>query len=89
MPTPDTIHDAPTLALQAMAWTLAEPMRAARLLDLTGLDADALRRSAGTRATQAAVLGFLEAYEPDLVACADALGVAPAAIVAARVELER
>ena len=77
-----------TLALNALIWTLDQPDRANRLLDLTGLTPDALRTSAGNPATLAAVLGFLEAHEPDLIACADAIGVAPARLVAARMELE-
>jgi hypothetical protein len=88
MATPETIHDASTLALQAMVWTLAEPHRAERLLSLTGLSAADLRQSAGQPATLAAVLGFLEAHEPDLVACAAEIGVKPEAIVAARREIE-
>ena len=35
-----------------------------------------------------AVLGFLEANEPDLIACADELGVRPEAMVRAREALE-
>src|SRR5438045_3805718 len=35
---PTDTNDAPTLALHALAWTLADPARARRLLDLTGLD---------------------------------------------------
>jgi hypothetical protein len=34
------------------------------------------------------VLGFLEAHEPDLVACAAELGIKPEALVAARRSLE-
>jgi len=85
---PTDTNDAPTLALHALAWTLADPARAHRLLDLTGLDAEALRGSAADRGTQAAVLGFLEAHEPDLVACATELGIKPEALVAARRSLE-
>jgi len=85
---PTDTNDAPTLALHALAWTLADPARARRLLDLTGLDADDLRGSAANRGTQAAVLGFLEAHEPDLVACAAELGVKPEVLVAARRSLE-
>lgn len=80
--------DAEALALQALAWTLGEPGRAARLLDLTGLDPAGLRARAGDPALLAAVLGFLEQYEPDLIACADAIGVEPARLVAARAALE-
>ncbi|MES1972725.1 MAG: DUF3572 family protein [Pseudomonadota bacterium] len=84
----ETNHDAVALALQALAWTLAEPARAARLLDVTGLDPADLRARAGEPSVLAAVLGFLEAYEPDLVACAAGLQVKPEAIVAARRALE-
>jgi len=35
---PTDTNDAPTLALHALAWTLADPARARRLLDLTGLE---------------------------------------------------
>jgi hypothetical protein len=85
----ETNHDAQTLALLALSWSLAEPKRAERLLALTGLDAADLRARATDPALQAAVLGFLEAHEPDLLACADELGVKPEALVAARRELER
>ncbi len=37
---------------------------------------------------QREVLAYLEAYEPDLIACADALGVTPSALVAAHQMLE-
>ena len=36
----------------------------------------------------AAVLLFLENHEPDLIACAEALGVPPLRLVAARQELD-
>lgn len=80
--------NANALALQALVWTLGEPARASRLLDLTGLDPAELRARAGDPALLAATLGFLENYEPDLIACADALDVKPASLVAARAELE-
>ncbi|MBN8809195.1 MAG: DUF3572 family protein [Sphingomonas sp.] len=88
MPAPDASHDPATLALHALAWTLAEPQRAQRLLDTTGLSVADLRQSASDRATQAALLGFLAAHEPDLVACATAIGVSPAALVAAYTVLD-
>ena len=43
-----------------------------------------LRARIGDPGLLAAVLRFLEAHEPDLVACADALGVAPSRLVEAR-----
>ncbi|MGK6318502.1 DUF3572 family protein [Sphingomonas sp. DT-204] len=77
-----------TLALHALAWTVAEPGRAERLLALTGLTPAELRISADRPATLAAVLGFLEAHEPDLIACAAAIDTTPVALIAARRELE-
>lgn len=57
------------------------------MLALTGLTPEALRAGLGSRATLAAVLDFLAAHEPDLVAAADALGVTPEALVQARESL--
>jgi len=78
-----------TMALQALAWILSESGRAGRLLDLTGLDPATLRARAGEPALLAAVLGFLESYESDLIACADAFDCSPSALVDARRQLER
>lgn len=85
----DTNEDVTALALRALVWTLAEPDRAMRLLSVTGLDPADLRARAGDPAVLAAALAFLEAHEPDLVACAGELGVAPAALVRAHEALER
>ncbi len=84
----ETNQDVVALALAALGWVVSAPDRAERLLSLTGLDAQTLRENAAAPATLAAVLGFLEAHEPDLVACASALGVAPEALVAAHHQLE-
>lgn len=81
-------QDSATLALMALVWTLGEPARASRLLAMTGLDADGLRARASEPALLAATLAFLEAYEPDLIACAAALEIEPAELVAARAALE-
>lgn len=88
MAQPETNEDAQTLALQALAWCLEDARRAGRLLDLTGLTTNELRARASAPDCQAAVLGFLESHEPDLLACADALRVKPEALVRARHELE-
>ena len=80
--------DAELLGLQALAWTLGEQARADRLIATTGLYPDDLHARAGEPAVLAAVLAYLEAYEPDLIACADALGVTPSALVAAHQMLE-
>lgn len=81
--------DAAALALSCLGWTLSEGQRAERLLSLTGLTPSDLRSGLGNPRTLAAILAFLEAHEPDLIACAEALGVAPTQIVAARERLER
>jgi hypothetical protein len=81
--------DAETLALAALAATLTDERRAQRFLDLTGLDADELRARAGDRSLLAAALAFLEAYEPDLMDVAQAIGIKPETLIAARAELER
>ena len=80
--------DASGLAFQSLAWALMDESRAERLLSLTGLTPEGLRSSVTNRSTQAAILSFLEAYEPDLVACASVIGVSPATLVQARQELE-
>lgn len=80
--------NAEALALQALVWTLGDPARASRLLDLTGLDPSELRARAGDPVLLAATLGFLESHEPDLIACAGALEVKPSELVAARAALE-
>jgi hypothetical protein len=80
----DTQEDAQTLALRALAWTLAEQDRARRLLDLTGLDPADLRARAGDPAVLGAALGFLQAHQPDLLACAEALEVSPERLIAAQ-----
>jgi hypothetical protein len=77
------------LALAALGWTLSDQSRAERLLALTGLTPDDLRERLSEQAVLAAVLGFLEAHEPDLVAAAEALGTTPATLVETRRELER
>lgn len=85
----DVTEEAEILALGALGWVLADTARAARLLALTGLDAETLRGGLGDRAMLAAVLAFLEAHEPDLVACAAAMEVRPSRIAEARGALER
>lgn len=80
--------DPAILALEALGWILADQTRADRLLALTGLSPDDLRARANDAGVLAAVLAFLEAHEPDLVACAAALDRAPERLVRARMELE-
>ncbi|NJC34810.1 hypothetical protein GGR88_002324 [Sphingomonas jejuensis] len=73
----------------ALGWTLSDDERASRLLALTGLDPADLRSRLEDDAVLAAILRFLETHEPDLIACADAIDVPPADLVASREALER
>ncbi len=80
--------DAVAIGLSALAWTLSDGTRAERLLAVTGLTPADLRARADDPTVLGAVIAFLEAHEPDLIACADALGVAPAALVASHAALD-
>jgi hypothetical protein len=77
------------LALAALAKTLGSERRAQRFVDLTGIGTDELRRRAADPTLLAALLRFLEAYEPDLVAVAEELGVEPEELVRARRDIEQ
>lgn len=71
------------LALQALAHVAGDADLGPRFLALSGLDAATLRARAGDPATLAAVIEFLQGRESDLVACADAIGAKPEALVRA------
>jgi Protein of unknown function (DUF3572) len=79
----DDSNDAHTLALNALVWVLHEPERADRFLALTGLEGDDIRSRINDPALLDGVIAFLEAHEPDVVACAKALEVTPAALLGA------
>ena len=55
---------------------------------MTGIGTDELRRRAADPVLLTALLAFLEAHEPDLMDVAEAIGIEPKALVAARHELE-
>ena len=80
---PNLGQDADIIALQALGWVLQDQDRAERLLALTGLDPRELRSGLEDPAMLASLLGFLANHEPDLLACAEAIGIAPAQLAAA------
>ncbi len=82
-------NDPQALALGALTATLKDERRAERFLALTGIGTDELRARLGDPRLLAAVLSFLEAHEPDLIAVAADLEVTPADLVQAREVLER
>lgn len=69
--------DAEIIALQALGWILQDEDRAQRLLALTGLDPRELRSGLEDPTMLSALLGFLANHEPDLIACAEAIGIEP------------
>jgi hypothetical protein len=81
-------NDPVAIALSALAATLVDDRRAQRFLALTGIGTDELRRRANDPSLLSAVIGFLEAHEPDLIAVAESVGIEPAALSQARRELE-
>ena len=85
---PETPNDPVALALAALAATLSDERRAQRFLDLTGIETEELRERAGDPVLLAALIRFLEAFEPDFVAVAQAIGYKPEDLVEARRQLE-
>ena len=83
-----TPNDPHALALAALAATLTDERRALRFLDLTGIGTEELRRRASEPRLLSALIGFLEAHEPDLLSVSEQIGVRPEALVAARRSLE-
>ncbi len=71
-------HDAAaTLALQALAYIMSDDKLMERFVNLSGITADDLRDGLDTDPVLAAILAFLASHEPDLLACAAALGQSP------------
>jgi len=82
-------NDPTAIALRALAATLGEQRLAERFISLSGIVPPELRQRAADPDVLVALLRFLEAHEPDLLAIAEELGVKPAELVAARRELEQ
>lgn len=78
-----------TLALAALGWVLDDDDRAARYLELTGLDPDSLRAGLDDPRVLASALDFLANHEPDLIRAAEAMAVTPEELIAARQELSQ
>lgn len=76
-------RDRTTIAFLVIGWIVAEPGRAERFLTLTGLDGEQLRARLTDDAVQNAALTHVLGHEPDLLACADAIGLPPRTIAAA------
>lgn len=81
-------NDPVILGLAALGATLSCERRAHRFIDLTGIGTNELKQRAAEPSLLAALIRFLEAYEPDLVAISEQLGVSPSDLVEARRQLE-
>lgn len=82
-----TAPDPVSMALGVLGWVLSDGQRAERLLALTGLTVDQLRGAVDDPALLGAVIDFLCAHEPDLLAAARDLGVEPQELAALGAEL--
>ena len=84
----ETINPDPeALALNALVWVLSDDRRTERLIALTGLEGAEIRARLTDPSLLAAVLDFLGGHEPDLIACAQALGHSPEILIHARERL--
>lgn len=81
-----TREEADTIALQALAFILAEEGRAERFLAISGMDRDELIRAAraGEVGLMGGVLDFLLDWEPDLIAFCELAELAPETPLRAR-----
>ena len=76
--------EAESLAVSALGFLAAEPERLAGFLSLSGLGPDTVRQAARDPAFLPAVLDYLMANEPVLLAFAAEHGLDPKAVAAAR-----
>jgi hypothetical protein len=83
-----TPNDPYSLALTALAATISDERRAHRFLDLTGIETEELRARADDPALLVALIAFLEAHEPDLLAVCASIGVKADELIAARRQIE-
>jgi hypothetical protein len=87
MPQNQTIQDAETLALRALAFLAAEPERLEPFLAASGLGPDTLRAASGEAGFLPAVLDHLAGSDDLLLEFAENLGIRPEAVVRARESL--
>lgn len=81
--------DADQIAIDALAYIASEPDLMQRFLDLTGIEADGIRRAAGQPGFFVGVLDFLLANENDVFAFSHATGTPLETVQIARDKLDR
>ena len=82
-----TAEQAAAVGLQGLAYIAGEAQLLQRLLDISGLSLEALRRRADEPALLGGVLDFLLADESALLAFCESYGLAPDLPARARAEL--
>ena len=80
-------ENAEILALQGLGWLAGDEDGLQRFLDLSGLDAAALRAQVGTSDMNVAILDFLLAHEDLLMRFCEADGRSPKEVHLARHQL--
>ena len=83
-----TAESAEILALEGLGWLAGQEESLGRFLQVSGLDPAGLRAAAASPGMALAVVEFLLANEPLLLAFCEATGTAPQAIQAAQRKLE-
>lgn len=63
-----------------LGWVLSDEDRADRLIALSGITPDELRARIGETVVLAEIIDFVLRHEPDLIACAEDLGLPPTAL---------
>lgn len=79
-----TREDAERLAIQAVAFIAGDPTLLPRFLAISGIEAATIRQAAREPGFLAGVLDFIAAHEPTLMQFAEATGMDPAGVMAAR-----
>jgi hypothetical protein len=72
-----TLEKAEILAFETLGWLAGEPEELQKFLNLSGLDAAALRDAAGSPETSVAILDFLLAHEELLLRFCETAEVKP------------
>lgn len=76
--------DAEAVGIRALAFVAGDPDLLPRFLSITGIDAGRIRQAAGEPGFLAGVLDFVLAHEQTVIAFAEASGLDPSSLAAAR-----
>ena len=80
-------EQAEAIAIRALSYIASEQELLPRFLALSGIEAGQIRQAAREPGFLAGVLQFVLAHEPTLIAFAEASGIPPGDVAAARKEL--